>query len=602
MVRKGKRRVLQAVGAAPGQAIGPAHRLIAREIRVPRLEIPASGAGAEIRRFRGALRSSRAELQQLRAHLGRGSLDPGGQILDSHLMILQDRELMREIIEAIKAERLTAAYVAHRAFLAKAHYLESLSSEVFRARAADIRDLCNRVLGHLLGEGGAAGPPVPDGAVIIAAEIAPSRIAALDPARIAALITQHGTLVSHVTIMARSRGVPAVIGVGEAIEEIADGDTVLVDGARGIVIVTPNREDLACYEQWRDGEARLARLLAGSRKRPAETLDGKRIPVLANIDRPEDAAGALEAGADGIGLFRTEFFFMDAATFPDEATQVAAYRSVVRALGGRPVTIRTLDVGGDKQAALMGIQPEANPYLGLRGVRFCLANRDIFATQLRALARAAAEGPLRVLVPMVGSLEQWRATRALLAEAAGALGGEAGRAAPAIALGPMIELPAAMLMADRLARESDFFSIGSNDLIQYTLAVDRGNNRIAHLYDALDPSVLRAIDLIVRQARPAGIPVGSCGEMSGELPDLLLLVGLGVDELSVAGSLVPRVKAILSGVAAADLARMARRCLEAASTAEVRQLVTEELRSYPQFKLEAVEGGRLRCRWEPETE
>jgi phosphoenolpyruvate-protein phosphotransferase (PTS system enzyme I) len=601
MVRRGKRRVLQALGAAPGQAIGAAHRLVAKEIRVPRLEIPATAAGAEIRRFRGALRTSRAEIEQLRAHLDRGSGDPGSQILDSHLMILQDRELMREIVQAIKAERLTAAYVAHRAFLAKAHYLESLSSEVFRARAADIRDLCDRLLGHLLGDVGEAGLHVPEGAVLIASEIAPSQIAALDPSRIAALITQQGTLVSHVTIMARSRGVPAVVGIGEAIEEIAEGDTVLVDGARGVVIVTPNRADRARYEQWRDGEARLGRLLAGSRERPAETRDGKRIPVLANIDRPEDAAGALQAGAEGIGLFRTEFFFMDAAAFPDEATQVAAYRGVVRALGGRPVTIRTLDVGGDKQAALMGIQPEANPYLGLRGVRFCLAHRDIFATQLRALARAAAEGPLRVLVPMVGGLEQWRATRSLFSEVAATLPSEAGRAARSIALGPMIELPAAMLMADRLAQESDFFSIGSNDLIQYTLAVDRGNNRIAHLYDALDPSVLRAIDLIVRQAQPAGIPVGSCGEMSGELPDLLLLVGLGVDELSVSGSRVPRVKAILSQVSAGELTNMARRCLDAGSTADVRRLVVEGLRTYPQFKLEE-EAGRLRCRWEPETD
>jgi phosphotransferase system enzyme I (PtsI) len=582
--------------------MGCAHRLIAREIRVPRREIPPTQVGAEIRRFRRALKTSRTEIQQLRAHLEVGSGDPGGQILDSHLMILQDRELMREIIEAVKAEGLSAAYVAHRAFLAKAHYLESLSSEVFRARAADIRDLCNRLLGHLLGEGGAADPPVPEGAVIIATEIAPSQIAALDPTRIAALITRHGTLVSHVTIMARSRGVPAVVGLGDAIEEIVEGETILVDGARGIVIVTPNREDLARYGQWRDGEARLARLLAGRRERPAETLDGKRIPVLANIDRPEDAAAALQAGAEGIGLLRTEFFFMNAAAFPDEATQVAAYRSVVRAFGGRPVTIRTLDLGGDKQAALMGMAPEANPYLGLRGVRFCLAHRDIFATQLRALAQAAAEGPLRVLVPMVGGLDQWRATRALLSEAVATLRVEGASEAPRIALGPMIELPAAVLMADRLAREADFFSIGSNDLIQYTLAVDRGNSRIAHLYDALDPSVLRAIDLTIRQAQPAGIAVGSCGEMSGELPGLLLLVGLGVDEVSVASSLVSRVKAILSRVAAGELTRMARRCLDAGSSADVRRLVAEGLEPYPQFKLEDDDDGRLRCRWEPETD
>ncbi|MBM3318570.1 MAG: phosphoenolpyruvate--protein phosphotransferase, partial [Candidatus Eisenbacteria bacterium] len=413
MVRRGRRRELQGRGASPGLAVGRAHRLTSREIRVPPDELPLGGAGAEIRRFRRALRAARREIQQLRDRLGRGGDDPGTQILGSHLLILQDRELMREIVAAIAGERLGAAHIAQRVFLAKAHYLESLSSELFRARAADIRDVSNRLLGHLLAEERAPGAGIPEGAVLVAAEIAPSEVAAISPQLVAAMLLQRGTLVSHVTIMARSRGIPAVVGLGEALDDIADGETLLVDGARGLVVVAPQPEDLERFHQGRAREARVAQLLAGAEDRPTETRDGRRVPVLANIDRPEDAGAALAAGAEGIGLFRTEFFFMDAASFPDEETQVGAYREAVRALAGRPVTIRTLDLGGDKQAALMGVAPEENPYLGLRGVRFCLQHPEIFSTQLRALARVAAEGPLRLLVPMVGDVGQLRETRRL---------------------------------------------------------------------------------------------------------------------------------------------------------------------------------------------
>lgn len=593
MVRKGRRRELSGLAASPGLALGAAHRLVPREIRATREEIPPRAVGAEVRRFRRALEAARGEIRGLRERLGRNGEDPGTQILDSHLMILQDRELMREIVEAIKAERLCGPYVVQRVFLAKAHYLESLANELFRARAADIRDVSNRLLGHLLADARAVAAQFPEGAVVLAADIAPSDVAALGPAGVSALVTQRGTLVSHVTILARSRGIPAVVALGEGFEEIHEGELLLVDGTRGRVIVAPSPEDIALVERWRADEARLARLLSDDGERPAETRDGRRVELYANIDRPADAAAALAAGAEGVGLFRTEFFFMDANRFPDEETQLAAYRQVVRALEGRPATIRTLDLGGDKQAALMGIAAEDNPYLGLRGVRFSLAHPEVFRTQLRALARAGAEGPLRILVPMVGSVDQMRVTRRLLAE----VSTETGVAAPA--LGPMIELPAAVLMGDALARESQFFSIGSNDLIQYSLAVDRGNGRIASLYDPLDPAVLRAIDLTVRHAHAAGIPVGSCGEMSGELPGLLLLIGLGLDELSVASYLIGRVKAIIRRVSAADLRRLALRCLEADGAGEVRRLIAEELRRGAQFRVEEEEG-RMVCRWEPE--
>lgn len=595
-----KRIVLQGVAAAPGQAIGPAHRLVAHALEVPRRSIAPRKVAAEIRRFRQALSAARGEIRELRQRLATGGEDPGDQILASHLMILQDRELQREIVEAIKAERFHAPYVVRRVFQAKAHYLETLPSELFRSRAADIRDVRDRLVGQLLGRGRSSIAHVPEGSVLIASEIAPSEVASLRPERIAALVTQRGTLASHVTIMARSRGVPAVVGVGDALESVPSGEEVWVDGSSGQIVVGPNRADQRRHRHWREREARIGQWLTQRELGPGRTRDGHAIAVRANIDRPEDAALAAEVGAEGVGLFRTEFFFMDAAAFPDEETQAAAYAAVLDAFADAPVTIRTLDLGGDKHAALMGIPSEENPYLGLRGVRFTLEHPELYRTQLRAIVRAGAGRRVRILVPMIGSLDQFHQTRALLAEAREQIVA-AGHAAAEIALGPMIELPSAVLMADRLAQASDFFSIGSNDLVQYLLGVDRNNARIASLFSPLDPAVLRAIALTLRHARPSAIPVGSCGEMSGELPGLLLLAGLGIDELSVAPFLVRRTKAILSQVRQRDLERMAGRCLEAEDRRAVRRIVGEELGADAQFRCEEIDG-TLVCEWEPAEE
>lgn len=593
--------MLVGIGASAGLAWGPARILVSREQHVPRRTVPLDEVAAEIRRFRAALRHAREEIREMRGRLGRGAEDPGDQILASHQMILQDRELIREIALAIKRERMDAAYVVRRVMLAKARYFESLPSEFIRSRAADIQDVEQRLLSHLLGTAPSPVAQLPPGAIIVAGEMPPSETAAVDRDRVAALVTEHGTLTSHVTIMARSRGVPAVIGLGEAIKQIPEEEMLIVDGERGLVIVAPSEADLRDYRSRLAREEQVATLIAGRGQLPGETRDGERVFILANIERPEDAAPALAAGAEGIGLYRTEFFFMDATRFPAEETQLGAYDEVARTFGERPVVIRTMDLGGDKYAALMGIPHEANPFLGLRGIRFCLAHPELFLVQLRAILRAAARGNVRLLLPMISRVAELRAAREWIAQASDDLRRDGVAVPDSVAVGVMIEVPSAVLMSDVLAREADFFSIGSNDLVQYSLAVDRGNERIADLYDPLDPAVLRAIDLTVRNARAGGIPVASCGEMSGELPGLLLLVGLGVRELSIAPRMIPRVKELLRHLTAGHLEELAQACLQVSDRQEVWQRVRAGLRDHPEFYFEQRDG-RWICQWQPPAE
>lgn len=596
--KRSVRTLLYGVGAAPGLALGPAEILAASQPDIARRELPAGEVAREIRRFRGALRCARDEIRELRASLARGADDPGDQILASHEMILQDREVSGEIVAAIKRERLDAAYVTTQILTAKAQHLSAQPNELFRGRAADVRDVARRLLSHLVGAQQTSLAQLPEGSIAVATEIPPSETAAMKPGRPAALVTARGTLTSHATILARSRGVPAVIGLGAALDSIQPGDTLIVDGERGIVIVAPSQADLSEFNATREREQRISQLTAGRESMPAVTLDGRRIAVFANVDRPTDAVVALSAGAEGIGLYRTEFFFIDAVRFPAEDEQLAAYQTVVRAFGGRTVVIRTMDLGGDKHAALMGIDHEDNPFLGLRGIRFCLAHPEFFTVQLRAILRAAAGNHVKILLPMVSHVAELRAARELIAEAQAALAREGVETPAAVPLGIMIEVPSAVFTSDALAKEADFFSIGSNDLIQYALAVDRGNERIADLYDSLDPAVLRAIAATVRGAREAGIPVASCGEMSGELPGLLLLAGLGVEELSVAPFAVTRVKEVLRRVKNADLDALAQECLRARDRQAVWDAIRAGLRSYAEFQFEKRDG-RWLCRWLP---
>ncbi len=595
--RGGQRRVLKGLGASAGLAMGPAKVLHFSRGELPRRSLSPEEVPGEIRRLRRAFREARREVALLRERLAAGPNDPSDQILASHVMILQDRELIREIAAAVKAERADAASTTQRVLRAKARYLESLPSEYFSSRAADIRDVEGRLLAHLAGPSGPPLSQVPEGAVLVASELGPAETASLEPGRLAALVTKRGTLTSHVTILARSRGLPAVVAVGDALDEIEDGTLLLVDGDRGIVVAAPNEADLEDFKRRLGNQEHLVQALAAHKARPGVTADGRRIPVLANLGRPEDARAALEAGAEGVGLFRTEFLFLESPSLPDEDTQAQAYAEVARAFGHRPVVIRTLDLGGDKMPALMGVQREANPFLGLRGIRFCLEHEEVFLVQLRAILRASLSGRIKILLPMVGCLDQVRRTREMLQRARDELAKRDIRV-PEIELGVMIEVPSAVALSDQLAQETDFFSIGSNDLTQYYLAVDRDNGAISDLYDPLHPGVLRPVAEAIRSAHDAGIQVASCGEVSGDLMGVLALVGLGIDELSVVPRLLPQVKAILASIPAGDLEGLAQQYLRATDGAAVRRVLTDFLADNRHFEVRQEEG-ELRCRWIP---
>ncbi len=593
--RRPRRTVLYGVGASAGIVRGNASILASHDFVVPAHRVEPGGEAREIRRLRRCLREAREEVTSVRKRLDRPVEDPADQILASHEMLLQDRELTREIVAAVKSERMNAANAVRTVLAAKARYLESLPSELFRGRAADIRDVERRILARLLGEEPSAVGHMAPGSVVVADELGPADTIGLDSERTLAFVTERGTLASHVTIVARSRGLPAVLGVVGAMTEIPDGADLIVDGDRGEVIVSPDKSDLERVEQAERRQARMV-ALAGDVNRSPVTSDGVTIPVRANIERPEDAAMAVQAGADGIGLYRTEFFFMGATAFPDENQQHAAYAKVVAAFPHSPVTIRTTDLGGDKVAFLMGVPSEENAFLGLRGIRFCLRHPALFRIQLRAILRATAGGQPRILLPMVSTLAEVREARGIIEECANQLRDEGILIAADIQVGVMIEVPSAVLVSEWLAQEADFFSIGSNDLIQYILAVDRGNARVGHLYDGFDPAVIRAIDGAIWGAKQQGIPVGSCGELSSDLLGALLLVGLGVEELSVVPPMVATIKTLLGQVKHADLEAMARACLAAPDAHAVRTAIREGLKSYSQFVIESRDG-RLTCQW-----
>lgn len=594
--RKPKRTLLKGIAASPGIVRGTANHLDTHDFVVPGHRVRPGEEAAEIRRLRRCLREAREEVAHLRRRLDRPVDDTADQILASHELLLQDRELTREIVAAIKAERMNAAHAARTVLTAKARYLESLPSELFRERAADIRDVERRILGRLLGEEPSPVGRMAAGSVVVADELGPADTIGLDPERTVAFVTERGTLASHVTIVARSRGLPAVLGVPGALVEIPEGAELIVDGDRGEVIVSPVAAD---RERVARSEARQAHLvsLAGAVGHSPVTLDGVTLPVRANIERPEDAAMAAEAGADGIGLYRTEFFFLGATGFPDEERQRAAYAAVTATFPQAPVTIRTTDLGGDKVAHLMGVPREENAFLGLRGIRFCLRHPEIFRSQVRAILTGTSGGHPRILLPMVSTLEELRAARRIIAECAQQLGEERIPVAETVPVGVMIEVPSAVLVSEYLAEEADFFSIGSNDLIQYVLAVDRGNPRVAPLYDGFDPAVIRALDGAIWGGKQGGIPVGSCGELSSDLLGALLLVGLGVDELSVAAPMVSTIKTLVGQVRRGDLEPIAQACLAARDAAGVRAAIREGLRPYPQFDIESRDG-RLICHWQ----
>lgn len=558
------------VPASPGIAVGPAvwYR--------PAFDAPPPGLVAgdpdsEAARLEAALDAARKELAALERRTAVMAGKQEAEIFGMHRLLLDDATIAGDARQRI-AERNESAEAAWHAVIDQAaESFRQLPEGYMRERAADLVDLGARVM-RLLTGAQPSGPRLDRPSVLLAADLGPSDMAHLDPSLVLGIITAQGGATSHAAILARSMGIPAVAGALAA--NVADGVTVALDGTTGEVWIAPATDVLLTIESRRAAWLAAREAALAGAARPAVTADGRHLHVHANIGTPADAPPALKNGAEGVGLFRTEFLFLDRAAAPDEEEQRAAYVAAAVAMPGLPVVVRTLDIGGDKPVPYLGdfAAGEDNPFLGLRGIRFCLARRELFLTQLRALLRAAAEHPLRVMFPMVAHPGELAAAKALLKEARVALAAE-GLPHGLVEVGIMVEVPAAVALADQLARESAFFSIGTNDLAQYVMAADRGNAAVADLSDALHPAVLRMVRDTVAAGNAAGIPVAMCGELAGSAEAIPLLVGLGLDELSMNGPAIPRAKDVVRGCDMGACARLAERALELPDAAAVRRLL-----------------------------
>jgi phosphotransferase system enzyme I (PtsI) len=574
-------RVYGGLGVSPGVAIGPAHVVESGSIDVPEYQIPADQIEAEQQRFAAAIEKSQRQLQKLKsksADLPGTAAEELGFLLDARLQMLTGSRIVRGVERRIADTRQNAEAAVRAEIGQVAESFAALDDPYLAARVDDIREVGDRLIRNLTKKPYQAFSRLPESSIVIAEELTPADTALMDPALIAGFATAVGGTESHTAIMARSLGLPAVLGVGPIIAGIHTGDAVIIDGTGGRIIVNPRAATLAEYERQKDAHERAARQLIGLKRLPAVTRDGTAISLFTNLELPRELDQALAAGAEGIGLLRTEYLFMNRADLPDEDEQYQALRDLVRGLEGRPITVRTLDVGGDKLAdALDGLQGGgANPALGLRAIRLSLKQPHLLETQLAAILRAAAHGPVRILLPMISSMVEIRQVREIMKTVARRLKRRGVRLPdPLPPLGVMIEVPGAALAADALAQSADFFAIGTNDLTMYTLAIDRGDEQVAHLYNPLHPAVLRLIQFTTEAALRARIPISVCGEVAGDPRYAALLIGLGIRELSMATNALPRVKQRIRNLDIVAATRFARVIMDQSDTGRIATLLDD---------------------------
>lgn len=574
-----KEQVLRGLSAAPGVAVGPAYLLQRGVAKVPKYAI--ADPEAELARLAAAIDATRSQIEALRDEVARRLGESEAAIFDAHLLVLEDAMLVGEVERRVRRRKLN---VDHLFSVVAERYIKAIAridDDYLRERAGDIRDVTGRVLDNLLGlgRGGRAGEP----SVIAAADLTPSDTASLPADEVLALATEGGSRNSHSAIMARALEVPAVVGVHGLVAALAAGDLVVVDGDAGEVVIHPSPATLERARSAAEARAaRRARLIADD-GRPDADEDGAPFLLQANIGGPDDLADARGMRAQGVGLYRTENLFLRLDGWPDEAAQAAEYAEVVRQAAGLPVTFRTLDIGGDKH--LTGHEPEANPFMGFRALRLCLERPEVFRPQLRAILRAAAHGPVSVMFPMVSGLAELRQAKARLAEAAAELAAEGVVPAAPVRVGAMIEIPSASVVADALAAECDFLSVGTNDLVQYLLAVDRGNDRVASLYDPCHPAVLLTLRHIFASAANRGVPCGVCGELAADPGWAALLLGLGADSLSMTAAAIPEVRHVLRRTGRGSRESLAAACLRdgdpAATAARLREFAAAHLKVRP---------------------
>lgn len=577
-------QVFRGIGASPGVAIGRALVIEARRPRAKRASLDSTQVTAEIARLTKALDDTRHQIMEVQGRIAAEVGAQYGRIFDAHLLILEDRLLAEETIKYIRSHQVNAEYAVQEILEPVRQAFSRVEDGYLRERRSDVDDVGDRILRNLLGQRPTIHVERPGEAILFAHDLTPSDTAALQRDSILGVATETGGRTSHSAIMARSLEIPAVVGIESICAHVKNQDTVILDGLEGLVIVTPDREILGHYHARKQHLEYVGRTLDKLGSLPAETVDGYRVRITANIEFPAELAQARAHGAEGIGLYRSEFLYLNRPDLPGEEEHFAVYRAVAADMQPRPTIIRTLDFGGDKLASAIHLASEENPSLGLRAIRLCLHQPALLRPQLRAILRASAFGPLRIMYPMISGVVEVRAANAMLEEVKAELTASGIPFDKAIQVGAMIEIPSAAVIADLLAREVDFFSVGTNDLIQYALAIDRVNEQVAYLYEPLHPAVLRMLRTVVSAAHNEGIWVSMCGEMAGDPLYSLLLVGLGFDELSMTPASIPLVKRMIRSITYSQAAGLAYRLFGSATAQEVEQLLRHEMRSrFPEY-------------------
>lgn len=541
---------IKGFSVSKGIAHGEAFVLLHKELETPVYEIRDSDKPAEIKRFEAAILKARKDILELKSELSAKVGEAEAAIFDAHILVLEDVAVMQETLSMFGEKNYNIEYCYSSVINKFIAAFEHIDDPYIKERIADFKDVSRRVLGNMLGVQTAKIGAFSDPLVLVSSDFAPADFSLVEKSKILAIVTEKGSQTSHTAILSRSLGIPCVVGIPEVAEKVSSGDMLLVDGYNGMLVINPSERTLSHYTELESAQKEIALVYATSLPYPSVTPDGRAFSVEINISSPEEISeDSAVAACDGVGLFRTENFFMEFGGFPDEESQFKAYRDAALAARGKPVVVRTLDLGGDKNLSLMkAVNKEENPFMGYRAIRFCLDHKDIFLAQLRAILRASAYGKVKILLPMISSIREVEKSKLLIEQAKGELEKEGQPFDKNLELGVMIEVPSAALTADVIAAECDFISIGTNDLIQYLLAVDRVNDLVANLYEPTHTAVIRTLDMVVASALKAGIPACVCGELAADPIFAPLLLGMGVTEFSMSPKSVSEIKFLLRKV------------------------------------------------------